>query len=230
MTSIQAEATFQSCALFACVTGPSRLTLLKMATPQRFVSGELIFRQGDPCPGLFLVGTGLIRIFMLAPTGKQQILHQATPGGTFAEVAAIGQFACPAFAEAALDSECLLLPNDQFQRALQEDHSLCLQLLGGLAGRVHRFVELLEDMTLRDAAGRVARFLLNAADTDSDRVLWPGLKKDLANQLNLTSETFSRTLRRLHDAGIVISTPGQDLQIASRERLKQISDGLFLLL
>ena len=68
--------------------------------------------------------------------------------------------------------------------------------------------------------------MLKMADAGHDRVLLPGLKKDLANQLNLTSETFSRTLRRLIDAGIVTPGQGQELQIASREHLQQISDGL----
>ena len=223
---MQAEAILRACGLFSRVTEPSRSTLLNMSMIRHFSSGQVIFRQGEPCPGIFLVGTGLVRIFVLAPTGKQQTLHQVVDGGTFAEVATIGQFDCPAFAEAVLDTECLLLPNQRFQRALQEDHALCLQLLGGLAGRVHHFLELLEDITLRDAAGRIARFMLKMADAGHDRVLLPGLKKDLANQLNLTSETFSRTLRRLIDAGIVTPGQGQELQIASREHLQQISDGL----
>ena len=65
-----AEAILNACKLFARVTEPSRSTLLDMAVIRRFPAGETIFRQGDPCPGLFLVGTGLVRIFMLAPTGK----------------------------------------------------------------------------------------------------------------------------------------------------------------
>ncbi|HRX70355.1 MAG: Crp/Fnr family transcriptional regulator [Candidatus Competibacteraceae bacterium] len=227
---MRAEAILHHCTLFARVTEPSRSTLLDMAVIQHFAGGEMIFRQGEPCPGLFVVGAGLVRIFVLAPTGKQQILHQVTRGGTFAEVATIGQFACPAFAEAVFDTECLLLPNSRFQCALQEDHQLCLQLLGGLAGRVHQFLMALEDITLRDAAGRVARFILKVADSGHDQVFLPGLKKDLANQLNLTSETFSRTLRRLIDAGIITPTQGQELRIISRERLQQISDGCFPLL
>ncbi|MCP5420373.1 MAG: Crp/Fnr family transcriptional regulator [Gammaproteobacteria bacterium] len=222
---MNAEAILQDCKLFSHVTEPSRSHLLEMAVIQRFPAGALIFRQGEPCPGLFLVGSGLVRIYVLSAAGKQQILHQVTPGGTFAEVATIGQFNCPAFAEAMLDTHCLLLPNRDFQRALRADHQLCLQLLGGLATRVHSFVELLEDITLRDAAGRVARFMIKAAD--ADRVLLPGLKKDLANQLNLTSETFSRTLRRLIDAGVLIPVEEQALRIASRDRLQQISDGLY---
>ena len=227
---MHAEALLRHCTLFARVTEPGRSRLLDMAVPQHFAGGEMIFRQGEPCPGLFVVGAGLVRIFVLAPTGKQQILHQVTRGGTFAEVATVGQFACPAFAEAIFDTECLLLPNSRFQQALQADHQLCLQLLGGLAGRVHHFLTALEDITLRDAAGRVARFILNATDCGHDQVLLPGLKKDLANQLNLTSETFSRTLRRLIDAGIVRPLQGQALQIISREGLQQIRDGCFPLL
>ncbi|MEE4377728.1 MAG: Crp/Fnr family transcriptional regulator [Candidatus Competibacteraceae bacterium] len=224
---MNAEAILHDCKLFSRVTEPSRSNLLGMAVLQHFPSGTLIFRQGEHCPGLFLVGAGLVRVFVLSATGKQQILHQVVPGDTFAEVATIGQFDCPAFAEAVLDTDCLLLPNHLFQHALREDHQLCLQLLGGLAGRVHHFFELVEDITLRDAAGRVARFMLNAADDNGDRVLLPGLKKDLANQLNLTSETFSRTLRRLIDAGILATTEDQALRIVSRQRLQQISDGLF---
>jgi len=224
---MNAEAILYDCKLFSRVTEPSRSNLLDMAVLQHFPSGTLIFRQDERCPGLFLVGSGLVRIFALSATGKQQILHQVTPGDTFAEVAAIGQFDCPAFAEAVVETDCLLLPNHLLQRALKEDHQLCLQLLGGLAARVHHFFKLVEDITLRDAAGRVARFMLNASDNNSDRVLLPGLKKDLANQLNLTSETFSRTLRRLIDAGIVLSTEDQGLRIVSRHRLQQICDGLF---
>jgi CRP/FNR family transcriptional regulator len=222
------ETIVRDCKLFSRVTGPSRAHLLDMAVLQHFPGGTLIFRQGERCPGLFLVGSGLVRIFVLSPTGKQQILHQAAPGDTFAEVATIGQFDCPAFAEAVLDTDCVLLPNQRFQHALQDDHALCLQLLGGLAARVHHFFQLVEDITLRDAAGRVARFMLKSAAADGDRVLLPGLKKDLANQLNLTSETFSRTLRRLIDADILTPTEDQGaLRIAARHRLQQISNGLY---
>ena len=54
----------------------------------------------------------------------------------------------------------------------------------------------MEDLTLRDAAGRLARFLLELPQskrTTDGIVKLPGLKHYVASHLNLTSETFSRT-------------------------------------
>jgi CRP/FNR family transcriptional regulator len=213
------------CRLFGGVTGPHRERLVAMAEVRRYERGATIFRQGDAPPGVFVVGTGLVRVFLVAPSGKAHILHLVAPGGTFAEVAAIGDFPCPAFAEAATDATCLLLPEGPFQGALREDHTLCVQLLGSFALWVRHFIGLVEDITLRDAAGRVSRFLLEAAGPD-DVVRLPSLKKDMASRLNLTSETLSRTLRRLTDEGLLGAGPGSDLLLLDRKRLTLVSDGL----
>ncbi len=224
---IDAAAILDGCRLLAGVTGGQRARLVAMAEVRRYERGTLIFRQGDAPPGVFIVGTGLVRVFLVAPSGKQHVLHLVSPGLTFAEVAAIGDFPCPAFAEAASDATCLLLPERPFQAALREDHALCLQLLGSFALWVRHFIGLVEDITLRDAAGRVSRFLLEAAGADGV-VRLPSLKKDMASRLNLTSETLSRTLRRLTDEGLIGAGAGAgtDLRLLDRDGLARVSDGL----
>jgi CRP/FNR family transcriptional regulator len=219
-----------ACRFFSGVQGATRDRLLQMALIRQFERGSLIFRQGDPCPGVFIVGSGLVRVFKTSPAGREHVLHLVSPGGTFAEVAAIAGFECPAFAEALEDTTCLLLPAERFSKALREDHAMCLQLMACMAGWVKYLVGLLEDIALRDAVGRVARYLLSVADQQDGTIQLPSLKKHLASHLNLTSETLSRTLRRLMDMDLIIQTDDQRLLVQNRESLAQIAEGEFPLM
>ncbi len=198
-----------------------------MARLKRYRGGEMIFREGDPCPGLFIVGQGGVRVFRDGPSGKQHVLHIIYQGMTFAEVAAIGRFSCPAYAESIGNSLCVLLPQDEFTIALRDDHDLCLQLMAGMAGWVKHLVGILEDIVLRDATSRVALHLLRSDNSgeQGDFVL-PMLKRDLASHLNLTSETLSRTLRRLVDAGLLEIPDQQRIRILNRAALEQVAEGL----
>jgi CRP/FNR family transcriptional regulator len=221
------EQLLRACRLFGKVEESGWHKITAMAVPKRAEKGAVFFRQGDPCPGIFVVGEGLVRLYNLAPTGKEHVVHMVGPGEAFAEVAAIGGFECPVTAEAVEPSTCVLLPAEAFGRALKEDHSLCLQLLSSMTARVRHFLNLLEDLVLRDSSGRLARFLLDAARGEAREVVLPSLKRHLASHLNLTSETLSRTLRRLTEAGLIEAAGGRKIRVLNEQGLREISEGLF---
>ncbi len=223
--SLDVRTVLCSCGFFRAVKGRSLDRLLGMSQIRRYGAGEMIFRQAEPCPGVFIVGTGLVRVYMISPAGREHVLHLVSPGATFAEVAAIGGFECPAFAEALEETVCVLLPAERFSRALREDHELCLQLMASMAGWVKHLLGIVEDITLRDAIGRVARYLLTAATGVNGKVQLPSLKKHLASHLNLTSETLSRTLRRLMDMELIEANDAQGLFVKDREHLAMIAEG-----
>lgn len=215
-----------SCRFFAEVQDQAFERLLRIARIVKFAKGTLIFRENQECPGVYVVGSGLVRVFKTGGNGKEHTLHMVGPGDTFAEVAAIGGFRLPANAEAVADSSCVILPRDLFRRALEEDHQLCLQMITSFSYWVQHLVGLMGDVVLRDAVGRVARYLLNAEADDEEIIELPTLKRHLASHLNLTSETFSRTLRKLVDAGVIEENEGGQVQIMSREKLRMIAEGL----
>ncbi len=214
-----------ACPFFARIAGPARARLYAIATAARFAKGETIFRQDDPCPGIYVIASGQVRIYKVSASGKEHVLHLAGPAQTFAEVAAIGGFPCPASAEALEPTECALLPAAAFRRALEQDHALCLQMLEAMAHWVKNLVGLMEDLVLRDATSRVARFL-GAAERDAQgAVALPALKKHLASHLNLTSETLSRSLRRLEESGLIELSGSGDIRIADPAGLTAAAEG-----
>ncbi|MBU1430211.1 cyclic nucleotide-binding domain-containing protein, partial [Myxococcota bacterium] len=141
-----------NCKFFSKVQGPSRERLLEMSTLRRFSKGQLIFQEGDACAGMYVVGSGLVRIFKISRSGhKEHTLHLAHPGLTFAEVATIGAFPCPAYAEALEETLCLLLPQAPFSQMLASDPMLAKQLLMSLSIWVKQLVDLMESVALKDA-------------------------------------------------------------------------------
>ncbi len=224
--SLNVAEILHSCRFFAEVQDQAFERLLRIARIVKFEKGTRIFRENQECPGVYVVGSGLVRVFKTGNTGKEHTLHMVGPGDTFAEVAAIGGFQLPANAEAVADSTCVLLPRDLFRQALEDDHQLCLQMITSFSYWVQQLVALMGDVVLRDAVGRVARYLLNAKADESETVELPSLKRHLASHLNLTSETFSRTLRKLVDAGVIEERDGSHVQVVAREKLRLIAEGL----
>jgi CRP/FNR family transcriptional regulator len=216
----------RNCGLFCGLTPESFDKVARIARVVRFERGQTIFRAGDPCPGIYVVGEGAVRIFKIAPNGKEHVLHFARAGMTFAEVAAIGQFNCPADAEVTEDSVCALVPVAGFHQIINRDHAFCIEIIIGLSKWAHHLVGLLEDLVLRDATARVARHLIQSDKTEGQgEFALPMRKKDLASHLNLTSETLSRTLHRLVDCGL-IERHEQRIRIRELAKLQEVADGL----
>jgi CRP/FNR family transcriptional regulator len=216
----------QGCPFFSRVEVASHKRLLEMAAQREFAKGETIFREGDPVPGVFIVATGLVRIYKVAASGKEHVLHLCGPGSTFAEVAVLGDFACPASAEAVEPATCVFLPAGPFTAALRQDHRLCLQILTSMGIWVRSLVSLVEGLVLRDALGRVAGYLLQSQADRGGVVALPALKKHIASHLNLTSETLSRTLRQLREEKL-IREDETGLVLEDVEALRKIAEGFY---
>lgn len=179
---------------------------------RRVPAGTRIFAQGDPARGFFLVLEGCVKIYKLSAAGAEQALALAGPGETFAEAALFQGGGYPAHAQAVQDSDLLFLGREPFVQQLRRDPELALRILGGLSLKLRRMVRLVEDLSLRDARGRLARYLLTQLEPGADLVRLRVSQAVMARLLGLATETFSRTLRILKAEGL-LETDGRDLRV-----------------
>lgn len=201
--------------------------LADIGLPRSFAKGESLFVEGRPSSGFFVVLLGSLKLYKLSFAGKEQILHVHGPGETFAEATLPEGARYPASAQALEDCRVLLIPRADFQRLLGRRPALATNLIARLSQRIRQMVALVEDLSLREAPARLARYLLEIAGDDPKAgavVTIPMLKGELASLLGTRQETLSRVFRKLSDAE-VIEVRGADVVILDPGRLLDAADG-----
>lgn len=202
------------------------LLAVKERTVLRHVpkNGQL-FREGQPCEGLFVIIDGSIKVYRSTEEGREQVLHIEGPKRTLAELPLFDGAPYPASARAAEDSVILFLPRDAFQWLYHTNPEIADAIIRDLAARLRRLVRLVGKVTLKDVPARVATTLLEEANAagaarDDGRFEIPTTQDELANALATTRESVARSFARFRKEGI-IDQEGSSVRIRDLARLQQ---------
>lgn len=207
---------------------PEILKLVSSIAEARHLrKGELVFSEGDPGKGFFVITSGQVKIFKVSPDGKEQILHVFGRGEPFAEVALFEGMPYPAFAEAMEESEIIFFARDRFLRLIRDCPDIALKMLAVLSMRLKKFTVMIEHLSLRDVPARLASYLLllreRRGGTDTFDLDLP--KGHLASLLGTIPETLSRIFARLSSQSFIHMT-GSRVQILDLAGLKALAEGI----
>jgi CRP-like cAMP-binding protein len=202
MSDFSVQSMLRQLPYFAYVAEPSLDELAKNAVHRTYRPEVMIFLEGDPSAGLWIVESGRVKAYRLSPSGKEFILRFFGPGDTFNDLAALDNAPNAASTTAVTDVSAWVIPTAIFTSALRTDQELCVAVLKGLAGRVRDLVGRVEDLALRPVTARLARFLLEQVE-DPARVHPSVTRALIANHLATTPESISRSLRVLEEAGAI---------------------------
>ncbi len=184
-----------------------------------------IFSEGDQGNGFYLVKEGKVKIFMISPDGKEQILHIFGPGEPFGEVPVFAGQSFPAHAVALETSRLVFLPRDDFIALVAANPALALNLLAALSQRLRQFTKMIDALSLKEVPGRLAAHLLFLSKKQSagDQLQLELSKTQLASLLGTIPETLSRMLSKLQREGF-ITLEGASIAIVDREGLEELAE------
>ncbi len=190
------------CPLFAELADEDVQALALVARRRNLESGESLFMAGEQAKGLAVVVSGRVKVYVISPaSGREVVLTMEHPFNAVAELVSLDGGPYPASAEAAEASEVLWLEQSGFQRVLRERPQVALHLMGMLGRRLRRLVALVEQISFQEVIQRLARYLLEVAQSGVPFVL--DTNGVIAAQLGTVPELVSRNLSRLHAGGIV---------------------------
>ena len=202
-------------ALFSGLNPEDAESLQNTSFVRKVAAGTRIFDAGEPAQGLYLVLSGSVKIFKVSAKGTEQVMAVLGPHQTFAEAPVFHGGFYPANAETLEACELILIQRDALLALLCKDSEMALRMMAGMAMKLRKLVALVEDLTLRDARGRVARYLAGLAEEGQNSFQLPVQQSLLARMLGLTGETLSRTMKGLRDEGVIESSLGGRIQVAN---------------
>lgn len=212
--------------LFASLTEKEMEALAGRISNRHFERGALLFSEGDPCTGLFLVASGKIRIFKLSAAGREQVLAVEGPGSSFAELPVFDGGNYPASASALEDTEVLFISRKDFQNFCREHPDVALKVIAVVGSRLRRLVGIIEDLSFTTVRQRLIAHLLRlaqASGTPSKEGVCVELTmshQDLAAELGTVRELVSRNLSRLQAEGF-LEVDGRQIMVKDLAGLKR---------
>jgi len=211
--------------LFNGLTNDELEALAGIVSLKSLTKGKILFFDGDPALGFYVVFNGKIRVYKANPEGKEITIHIITAGQIFGEVAIFEGKKYPANSMALEESEVGFIPKADFLQLIKKYPDISLKIIGSLSRFLREYNQKIEDLALKEVNSRIAGYLLaRQAESQNHIIKLDSSKAQIAASLGTISETFSRNLKKLKDQGIIM-VDNQQISVLDTVRLVKIAEG-----
>lgn len=196
------------------------------AVPRRYAKGQIVFLEGDPGESLFVVASGLVKIFVSALDGSEMVLTTLGPPSVFGEIAILDRGPRSAAAAAVQATTLLAVTRSSILALLREHTELTEAFFHGLGNTVRRITEQAADLVFLDLHGRVAKLLLGMAEergVPSDDGLALDLRltqSDLAAMVGGSRQSVNQILQGFARRDLV-EVRGREIVLRDMEALRE---------
>ena len=211
--------------LFAPLSPEDLAHVAAMTVERRYDRGDLILLEGDLGGALHYVRRGLVKVFKTSTGGKEQVLRLIAAGHTFNDVPALDGGPNPASAAAMEPSIVYVIQRAELRKLIMSRPEVAEAVVQTLASALRHLVALVEDLSLRHVAARVAKILLEQeASTQEGQQVYHLTQQEMAALAGTAREVVGRALKELEAAGAIEMRQGRAV-VLSRERLRLLAAG-----
>lgn len=188
-----------------------------------FREREIVFRQGDPAAGLFIVIDGWVKLYRITVAGDEAVIHVFAKGDSFAEAVAFTGHPYPATAEAVSDSRIVRIPADHVIKCIRGMPDIALAMIASTSQHLHHLVQQVEQLKAQTGVQRVAEFLaaLCPLGNGTCTIALPYDKALIAGRLGLKPESLSRAFAKLRSVGVDVHA--SHVEVRDPERLRRLA-------
>lgn len=219
--------TIKQIPLFSELTTDELRKFTQISQLKKFSKKEIIFSEGAPYLGFYILLKGAVRIFKLTSDGRDITLQIVEPFNLVAEIPLFEGKTYDSSCEAIEDSILLFIPKEKFLQLFVKNPKISLKILQGFAKRLKELTQQIETLTSKDVPQRLATYLIEEYEKQcygkrGNEIILNISRSTLASYLGTVIETLSRALRKLQDDGL-IEVRGRKIVILNPEKLRSLA-------
>jgi len=219
--------TIRQIPLFSELTTEELRKFTEISQLKKFSKKEIIFSEGSPYLGFYILLKGAVRIFKITQDGRDITLQIVEPFNLVAEIPLFEGRTYDSSCEAIDDSVLLFIPKEKFLQIFVKNPKISLKILQGFAKRLKELTQQIETLTSKDVPQRLATYLVEEYEKQrrirgTNEIVLNISRSMLASYLGTVIETLSRALRKLQDDGL-IEVKGRKILILNIEKLKNLA-------
>lgn len=155
--------------IFGCLSDDALERLSLHAMERKFSKSYRIFHQGDPGDAVFVLVSGIVKVTVTSERGDEMVLITLEPPATFGELALADGLERSATVETLEETSVLSIGRDHVLALVDENPAFSKGLLSSLGGLIRRLTDQAADFVFLDLHARVAKLLLQLADSRGEK-------------------------------------------------------------
>jgi len=203
----------KGCTYFQNMIDSDLEKLIVFSSLKHYEKDSIVFFQGEDSKYMHILLEGSIRVYKSKPSGGEVQLLRASAVDSVAELACFERIPYPASCITTAPAKFLKIPFNQFEKDFLSKAEISFGMIKSLSLKLRSLSALIERELTLSSEQKVAKFIVE----NQDRI--EKVKQvDIAAELNITPETLSRMLKKLHKQALIQST--NPPLIANEEGLK----------
>lgn len=181
-----------------------------IATADRtYRPGDAVYRQGEYGDALYVLVSGVMKLFRPYSGSKEATLRLLTSWDIFGHLAFAGEARQRAYAEAVTDCRVTKIPKVFVERAVKQEPRVAFKIMTLLELRLVQYEELVKCLLPRETEVRLANLLPILAQKFGDRrdgVVTIDLRlthQDLAAMVASTRESVTKVLNEMRNRDLI---------------------------
>lgn len=213
--------------IFSDLDETELVRITKLGIRKKYKKGSIVLLEEETGSALFVIVSGKVKVVRSDDDGREVILAILGESDFFGEMAILDGLARSASVVAISKAELFMIHRRDFLKLLHDHPPISISLLKELTGRLRKADGQIKNLSLKDAAGRVASVVLQLADdigkirhgrVEIDEL---PLQQDLANMAGTSRETVSRMVHMFIQKGH-LELDGDKLVINDYEKFKSL--------